>query len=82
MREDIKGLVLNVPVEAKKVGSKHVTLPREDLQETLNLMLHHPESFNRVVCRFSCGAASACASKLAIDRYGERQPNRREDRDD
>lgn len=26
----------------------------------------------RVVSRFSCGAASACATKLAIDRYGER----------
>lgn len=27
---------------------------------------------SRVVCRFSCGAASACATKLAIERYGER----------
>ena len=24
------------------------------------------------MCHFSCGAASACASKLAIDRYGDR----------
>lgn len=27
---------------------------------------------SRVVCRFSCGAASACATKLAIERYGDR----------
>lgn len=26
----------------------------------------------RVVCQFSCGAASACATKLAIEQYGDR----------
>lgn len=25
----------------------------------------------RVVCQFSCGAASAVATKLAIDKYGD-----------
>jgi hypothetical protein len=35
MREDIKGLVLSVPVEAKKVGSKHVTLPRQPVAYVL-----------------------------------------------
>lgn len=27
---------------------------------------------DRVVCQFSCGAASACATKLAIERFGDR----------
>ena len=26
----------------------------------------------RVVCQFSCGAASACATKIAIERFGDR----------
>jgi hypothetical protein len=38
------------------------------MTQQLSLALPEP----RVVCQFSCGAASACATKLAIDRFGDR----------
>ena len=30
------------------------------------------ESFSRVICRFSCGACSAVATKMALKKYGAR----------
>jgi 3'-phosphoadenosine 5'-phosphosulfate sulfotransferase (PAPS reductase)/FAD synthetase len=38
-------------------------------------VIHRSEKPRRVICRFSCGAASAVATKLALAKYGEVEIN-------
>jgi len=49
---------------------QELAVPKKDLRQSGDSTAHKSES--RVLCWFSCGAASAVAAKLAIEKYGNR----------